>query len=83
MPSLMAILFTDFSVALRKVFFWFKSQTLTTPVQINITCRIRAESAGNGDSFDTGQADRSWAMFTYACRLMRAIGVYTSRLFAW
>ena len=54
MPSLMAILFTDFSVALRKVFFGFKSQILTTPVKINITCRIWAESTGNGDSFDTG-----------------------------
>ena len=54
MPSLMAILFTDFSVVLRKVFFWFKSQILTNQVKINITCRIRADSAGNGDSFDTG-----------------------------
>ena len=65
MPSLIAILFTDFSVALRKVFFGFKSQILTTPVKINITCRIRAESAGNGDSFDTGYS------FWWRCARLR------------
>ena len=54
MPRLMAILVTDFFVALCKVFFGFKSQILTTLVKINITCHIRAERAGNGDSFDTG-----------------------------
>ena len=54
MPRLMAILVTDFFVALHKGFFWFKSQILTTLVKINITCHIRAERAGNGDSFDTG-----------------------------
>ena len=54
MPRLMAILVTDFFVALHKVFFGFKSQILTTLVKINITCHIRAERAGNGDSFDTG-----------------------------
>ena len=53
MPSHMAILFTDFFVVIRNVF-WFKSQSLTTPVKINITCRIWAERAGNCDSFDTG-----------------------------
>ena len=54
MPRLMAILVTDFFVALRKVFFGFKSQVLTTLVKINITCHIRAERGGNCDSFDTG-----------------------------
>ena len=44
MPRLMAILVTDFSVAIHKVFFGFKSQILTTLVKINITChQSRAE----------------------------------------
>ena len=54
MSSLLAILVKDYFVALRKVFLGFKSQILTTLVKINITCHIRAERTGNGDSFDTG-----------------------------
>ena len=65
MPSLMAILFTYFSVALCNVFFLFKSQILTTLVKINITCCIQAESAGNGDSFDTGYS------FWWRCTRLR------------
>ena len=56
MPRTNPVLVTDFFVALRKVFLGFKikSQILTTLVKINITCHIRAERAGNDDSFDVG-----------------------------